>query len=191
MPGGPMLEIEQKFRCPNLDEIRDRLLAAGLAKPDLSNEVDSYFNAPDRDFAVTGEAFRLRQVGDRNALTYKGPKRTDTTAKVRLEIELPVESGQDGVDAAKAMITALGFRPVATVRKSRTAFHSTRNGFAVTICLDRCEGVGSFAEIEILAEETNLLPAEQTVRELSAELGLIEYEPRSYLRMTLETLAGK
>ena len=191
MPGSPMLEIEQKFRCPNPDAIRDRLLVTGLANPDRTEEVDSYFNAPDRDFAVTGEAFRLRQIGDRNALTYKGPKRTDATAKVRLEIELPVEPGQSGADAATAMMTALGFRPVATVRKSRTSFHTTRNGFAVTICLDRCEGVGSFAEIEILAEESNLPMAELTVREYATELGLTDAEPRSYLRMTLEALAGK
>lgn len=191
MPGGLMLEIEQKFHCPNPDAIRERLLAAGLASPEQTNEIDSYFNAPDRDFAVTGEAFRLRQVGDRNALTYKGPKRSDKTAKVRLEIELPVESGQAGADAATAMITALGFRSVATVRKSRMAFHTTRNGFAVTICLDRCEGVGSFAEIEILAEESDLPTAERTVRELAGDLGLTDDEPRSYLRMTLEALAGK
>ena len=186
-----MLEIEQKFQCPNPDAIRDRLLAAGLVPPEQSNEIDSYFNAPDRDFAVTGEAFRLRQVGDRNALTYKGPKRTDTTAKVRLEIELPVEPGQSGADAATAMISALGFRPVATVRKSRTAFRTSRRGYAVTICLDRCEGVGSFAEIEILAEDSDLPAAEATIREFAADLGLTDLEPRSYLRMTLEALAGK
>lgn len=186
-----MLEIEQKFRCPNPEAIRERLLAAGLAQPDETREADTYFNAPDRDFAVTGEAFRLRQVGERNALTYKGPKRTDTTTKVRLEIELPVEHGPSGANAATAMLTALGFRPVAVVRKTRDAFHTTRNGFAVTICLDHCEGVGSFAEIEILAGEADLSAAEQTIRELEAELGLTEREPRSYLRMTLEALAGK
>lgn len=191
MPGGPMLEIEQKFRCPNLDAIQDRLLASGLANPNHTEEVDSYFNAPDRDFAVTGEAFRLRQVGDRNALTYKGPKRIDTTAKVRIEIELPIEPGRTGTESATAMMNALGFRPVATVRKSRTAFHTTRNGLAVTICLDRCEGVGSFAEIEILAGESDLPDAEQTIRDIAAELDLTDREPRSYLRMTLEASAGK
>lgn len=191
MPGRPMLEIEQKFRCPNPDAIREWLLAAGMADPVLSVEIDTYFNAPDRDFAVTGEAFRLRQVGDRNALTYKGPKRTDTTAKVRLEIELPIESGQTGAESATAMMTSLGFQPVTTVRKSRTAFHTTRSGFEVTICLDRCEDVGSFAEVEILAGEADLPKAERTVRELADELGLTDPEPRSYLRMTLEAMASK
>jgi adenylate cyclase class 2 len=191
MPDGPMLEIEQKFRCPNPKAVRDRLRAAGLPEPVDTAEVDSYFNAPDRDFAVTGEAFRLRQVGERNALTYKGPKRTDTTAKVRLEIELPVESGPAGVETATAMLNSLGFRFVAEVRKTRSAFHTTRNGYTVTICLDCCAGIGSFAEIEILAHESELPAAERTIQSFVDELGFTEREPRSYLRMTLEALAGK
>lgn len=191
MPGGPMLEIEQKFRCANPDAVRDRLQAAGLAPPVQTEEVDSYFNAPDRDFAVTGEAFRLRQIGEQNTLTYKGAKRTDTAAKVRLELELPVESGPAGAGTASTMLTALGFRFVATVRKMRLVFQANRNGFAVTICLDRCEGIGSFAEIEILSTESELPAAERTIQELADEFGFTDREPRSYLRMTLEALAGK
>jgi adenylate cyclase class IV len=55
------------------------------------------------------------------------------------------------------------------------------------VALDRVEGLGDFAEIEIVAEtQSELAAAQAAVLTLAADLGLIEMEPRSYLRMALE-----
>jgi adenylate cyclase, class 2 len=184
-----MLEIEVKFRCPDPAAVDARLAALGFGPAAVTSEHDHYYNAPDRDFAVTGEAFRIRRVGDANAFTYKGPKRAGATAKVRTEVELTIADGDVGFETAAALLTGLGYRAVAVVRKSRRSRSSTRSGFAVTVCLDEGEGVGSFAEVEILADEADRVRAEAVVNELATALGLTDVEPRSYLRMTLDAAA--
>ena len=185
-----MLEIELKFRCPDSDAVERQLKAMGISLATQTQEIDHYFRPPDRDFAVTGEAFRLRRVGETNAFTYKGPKRKDTTVKVRTEVELPIQGGGQGADRAIALVTGLGYEPVAVVKKSRKSFHTIKDRFEVTMTLDDCGGVGRFAEIEILAEEADRERAEAVVRSFAAQLGLTDIEPRSYLRMTLDAKEG-
>ena len=85
----------------------------------------------------------------------------------------------------------LGFRPVATIRKSRTPFHLTGKARASKSRSTGPLGLGDFAEIETLAETEPDLPAAQAaVLAMADELGLTEVEPRSYLRMTLEARPG-
>ena len=83
---------------------------------------DQYFAHPARDFAQTDEALRIRTVGDTSFVTYKGPK-LDATSKTRRELELPLAaSDPDGSQFAE-LLAALGFTPVAIVRKQRRKFH--------------------------------------------------------------------
>src|SRR5437867_382772 len=93
-----MLEIEQKFPVPNFDAVRAKLQDLQAAPGELRREVDQYFRPPDRDFAQTGEAVRLRQIGPRNVATYKGPRQAGPV-KTRLEIEVSLA---DGPEAAAA-----------------------------------------------------------------------------------------
>lgn len=71
-----MLEIEQKFRLTGNEPIEAGIAEMGAITLGEIMEEDHYFNAPDRDFAKTGEAFRIRRIGEKNFLTYKGPKTT-------------------------------------------------------------------------------------------------------------------
>lgn len=180
-----MLEIEQKFRVPDHAAVRAALDRLG-APPDAGHvESDHYFDAPDRDFAATGEAFRLRVVEPANVLTYKGPK-LPGPAKTRVEIELAVEPGYAGTEKTVTMLKRLGYRPVRVVRKSRASARLCRDGFAVTVCLDEVFQVGRFVEVEVLADEPRSAAAQAAVLAVAAELGLTDPEPRSYLRMLLE-----
>ena len=88
---------------------------------------DRYFAHPSRDFARTDEALRIRTVGASSFVTYKGPK-IDVTTKTRRELELPLDPGDaDGSQFAE-LLTALGFTPVAVVRKQRCPFHIDHAG---------------------------------------------------------------
>jgi adenylate cyclase class 2 len=177
-----MLEIEQKFRVPDHAAVRRALDRLGAVEHPAHTEVDHYLNAPDRDFAATGEAFRLRRVGDDNRFTYKGPKRPGVV-KTRPEIELTVAGGEAGAGTAMALLAGLGYRPVAVVRKTRTVWTVTPT---VAVCLDAVEAVGTFVEVEALADEEQAKQAEADVRRVAVALGLTDAEPRSYLRMLLE-----
>ena len=180
-----MLEVEVKYRVSDPAAVIAKLAALGAVRAVEAVEADHYFNAPDRDFRTTGEAFRLRRVGDANRFTYKGPKREGPT-KTRTEIELGVEPGDAGAAVAQQLVVSLGYRPVAIVRKTRTTYEFSRGGFDLTVCVDAAEKMGTFVEVEAVCDEGRFADAQSAVLGLAAELGLSEPEPRSYLRMVLE-----
>ena len=153
-------------------------------------DADAYFNAPHRDFAKTDEAFRVRRIGPKNFITYKGPK-TDAQTKTRREIEVALANGVAVADQFQELVTALGFRPVAVVRKRRRVYDLTGGGFTLHICLDDVTGVGQYAEVEIVAPESELDRAKAVVLQVAADLGLTEMERRSYLELLLNQSSGK
>jgi adenylate cyclase, class 2 len=179
-----MLEIEQKFSGVDFADLATRLAKLGARPEEPQVEADQYLNGPDRDFKATGEAFRLRRVGGTALLTYKGPKLPDAV-KVRVELEVPLAAGDTPADDCLVLLKHLGYRPVAVVRKLRRSFHLEHNGFAVTVCLDDVDGVGRFAEVEVLAPEDRIAAASTAVTELATALGLTTVERRSYLGLLL------
>jgi adenylate cyclase, class 2 len=180
-------EVELKYRLADHGELERRLTDLGADRgPEISHE-DIYLSHPSRDFAVTHEALRIRRVGADNRMTYKGPRLSGPT-KTREEIEIAVTSGDAAFHQLARLLENLGFRPVATIRKSRRPFHLHRHGRAIEIALDTALGLGHFAEIETLVETESELPAAQAaIQALAKELDLTEVEFRSYLRMFLES----
>ncbi len=174
-------EVEQKFRVLDADALIARLLRLGVTLGAPVAQCDRYFNHPTLDYAKTDEALRIRRSGDELLVTYKGPK-IDATTKTRREIELPLT----GVDSQWAeLLVALGFRPVAEVRKSRRTGELQRQGLAVEIALDDVERVGAYCELELQSEAVGLDRARQCLQELAAELELADVERRSYLELRL------
>ena len=179
-------EIEVKYRSVDHD-LLGRLLAELDATPISDEEQeDTYFNHPSRDFALTNEAFRIRRIGSENHITYKGPRQPGPT-KTREEIEIGFSEGIEAFKQLSKLFANLGFRPVATVRKRRRSYELLYQGIDVTIGLDRAEGLGEFAEVEVVAPTDAEIPAaQQAILSLAKKLGLTQVEPRSYLRMILE-----
>jgi adenylate cyclase class 2 len=180
-----VLEIEMKFPVADFDRV-ERLLRDWKARPEGEHvESDHYYNAPDRDFARTDEALRLRRIGSENQLTYKGPKHPGPT-KTRTEIELPIAPGDDAAKTCLRLLEHLAYRPSAVVRKTRRTYGLDRSGFAIQACLDDVEEVGRFVEIEIVAPPEQRDIAQQLLLALAAEMQLGQSERRSYLQMLLE-----
>jgi adenylate cyclase class 2 len=180
-----MLEIEMKFAVEDFAPIR-QCLERWQARPDeVLDEADHYYNAPDRDFASTDEALRLRRIGVANIVTYKGPRQAGPT-KTRTEIEVSLEAGAQAANAFCRLLTYLGYRAVAVVRKKRLCYHFGRADFAMQACLDEVEPLGRFVEIEIVAPEEKKTQAQNVLLQVAAELGLNNMERRSYLQMYLE-----
>ena len=185
-----MLEVEVKYRTADWSPILEQL-RQWQAEFQLSREdTDTYFNAPDRDFKQTDEAVRLRQIGEQNFLTYKGPKR-DTATKTRREIEVPLAPGAAAAALAQEWLLSLGYRRVATVCKNRQLWRFQRAGMAVEACLDELPEIGQFVELEIQAEESCFAEAQAVVLQTATELGLHDQERRSYLEIILQRQEGK
>src|SRR5262245_45217914 len=107
-----MLEVEMKFPVPEFAAVEQRLAAWGSSPAAVLHEADHYFNAPDRDFAQTDEALRLRRIDSANFVTYKGPK-WDKQTKTRTEVEVPLAEGATAAHDFMQLLQHLGYRPVA------------------------------------------------------------------------------
>jgi adenylate cyclase class 2 len=180
-------EVEQKFPLADRAEVRRRLVTLGAEFADPLEQADTYFAHPARDFARTDEALRLRQVGEWNFVTYKGPK-LDSQTKTRREIELSLDCGPVAAEQFADLLLALGFRRVLTVHKTREPGHLLRGGHEVHIALDHVERLGDFLELEIAASDVSLSAAQAVLAGLVAELKLQASERRSYLELLLEAM---
>ena len=179
------LEVEMKFPVPDLAAVRRELVVLGAKQHATETNIDTYLAHPARSFAETDEALRVRQIGPRVFVTYKGPK-LDATTKTRVEIELELHADSARPAELLQFWRLLGFVPVREVRKDREVLHLDWQGRAVHACLDRVAGVGEYLELEISAEPEQLAESRQAIETLAARLKLRESERRSYLELLLE-----
>jgi adenylate cyclase class 2 len=177
-------EVEQKFPLADVAAVLRRLDELGAKAAGTVEQVDQYFNHPARDFAQTDEALRLRSVGEKNFITYKGPK-LDAATKTRREIELPLANGQAALAQFAELLTALGFRSVATVKKTRRLFHIAWQEKNAEAAVDDVAGVGHYLELELSATEAEVEAAKSCIASLASRLGLVATERRSYLELLL------
>jgi len=167
----------------DLDAVRERLRAAGAERLAAVEQVDTYYDAPHRDFAESDEALRVREerpregadgtgadgdgCGHGNAaetrLTYKGPL-VEAASKTREEFETAVGDG----DAIRGVLDGVGFAPAATVRKDRECYDL--DGYTVT--LDRVADVGTYVEVEREATESEVKTVREGAVDVLRRLGL-------------------
>ena len=190
-----MYEVELKLRADH-ESVRAALDDAGATLDRRVRQVDTYYDAPHRDFAETDEALRLREevrerlgksgpesatgseeradVADAESttrVTYKGPL-VEAKSKTREEHETAVADG----DEAAGILAGLGFEPAAVVEKDRTFF--TLDGY--TVSLDRVDGLGEFVEIEAETAESDDIGE---VREGAADvLRRLGFDPDDQIR---------
>ncbi|MEF8881579.1 MAG: class IV adenylate cyclase [Halapricum sp.] len=169
-----MYEVEVKVRADH-DRLRGRLGEIDAEHVETVDQVDTYYDAPHRDFAATDEAFRVRAESKdsetETKITYKGP-RVEAESKTREEFETHVGDGE----TMRAIAESLGFEPAVTVRKERERFEAS--GFTVT--LDSVEGLGEFLEVETeVAAEADVETARERAFELLEDLDL---EPDEQIR---------
>lgn len=174
-----MYEVEVKVPA-DIAAVRGRLDALGAEARGTVEQSDTYFDHPGRSFANTDEALRIRRADGRATLTYKGPK-VDEASKTRRELETVI----DDAEAARAILDALGFEPVAEVRKTRDRY--ALDGYVVT--LDAVDGVGEFVEVEAEGEEADIGALRDGAK---AVLDRLDLDPAdqvraSYLELLLNT----
>ena len=172
-----MLEIELKVKAPDLDKVRQRLREHNSVFIGKVHEHDIYYNAPHRDFEVTDEAMRVRYTDERAVVTYKGAKIKKFGLKAREELNTAVESGT----VFETMLARLGFVKTAEVNKWRENYRYDK----AMISLDTVEELGTFVEIEVIAESEESDAADQ-IGKISKEIG-VHGEPilASYLELLL------
>jgi len=177
-----MLEVELKVQIPSLDPVREQLAQRNARPLGKVHEHDVYYNAPHRDFRITDEAVRVRYTGDHAVVTYKGPKIKKFGLKAREELNFAVESGE----SFETMLDRLGFTKTLEVDKWRETYTLG----TASVSLDTVDGLGTFAEIEVMVQDESDYPAEQIGR-IAREIG-VDGEPilASYLELLLAKKAA-
>ncbi|MCC9605371.1 class IV adenylate cyclase [Blastopirellula sp. JC732] len=178
-------EVELKFPVDDLRRVEAALAGLGAEIDIPVKQSDFYYGHPSRDFAQTDEALRIRKVGSKNIITYKGPK-IDATTKTRREIEVPLVSGSEGAANIIKMLESLGFSQVAEVTKNRRKANLNFADQQVEVALDEVKGLGEFVELEISTDEAGVDAARTVINQLAEKLGLSGSERRSYLELILE-----
>ncbi|MEF8814353.1 MAG: class IV adenylate cyclase [Halovenus sp.] len=160
-----MYEVELKVEA-DADGVRERLVELDAKPCGTVRQEDTYYDAPDRDFAETDEALRVRtESADGNtstALTYKGPL-VDAVSKTREEAETDVGDPE----AVRNILSGLGYEPAATVSKRRERY--LVDGCTVTV--DDVNGLGEFVEVE-LETDGDIDAARERVATVLERLGL-------------------
>jgi len=145
-----MYEVEVKVRADH-EAVRSRLDESGADYLGRVTQVDTYYDAPHREFAETDEALRIRVErsadGEETVVTYKGPL-LEAASKSREEHETAVADPA----AMRGVLDGLGFEPAATVEKERERFGL--EGYTVT--LDAVDGLGTFVEVETETDDENI-----------------------------------
>ena len=135
-----MIESELKIPVDALDEIRRRLgeIAAERISPS-EREVNILFDTVNGRLAASGQVLRIRRIGGRHILTFKGPASYDGAIKQRREIEIEISSSEH----LSEILHALGYAPGMRYEKERESWQLG----TVRIDLDHTP-MGDFVEIE-------------------------------------------
>jgi adenylate cyclase class 2 len=182
-----MYEVEQKFRVDDWSKTLKKVREMNAKIRDPISQTDQYYAHPSRDFGETDEALRIRRVGDKNWITFKGP-RVDNTTKTREELELILPDGS--ADQFGKLFSLLGFLPVAVVRKERFHADLTWQDRNCKVAFDDVEGIGKYIEVETMAEPEDYEAAKACLDSLAATLGLADGERRSYLELVWERISA-
>lgn len=143
-------EVEVKVPVASLVPVRKSLRKAGATYLGTVLQTDRYFDTRDKLLLKGDRGLRLRcvrvlrsgrgRVDRRPLLTYKGPARTESRAKIRREIQTHI----DDADGVAEIFRSCGLRHVLTVQKRRASYRLGR----CLVELDHLPMIGSFVEVE-------------------------------------------
>ncbi|MGL5525853.1 MAG: class IV adenylate cyclase [Aeromonas veronii] len=164
-------EVEFKYQLTDRPAFLKALLALNpeiMLEDNL--EQDRYFDTPDDALAQAGKSLAIRtmQPSGIHLWIVKGPE-TDRCEAVNI----------NNADKAVSMLLTMNYRQILVITKRRSIYFL--GPFHVT--LDHLAEIGDFAELAIMTDDEERLPAfRQQLLALADQLGLSPdaQEPRSY-----------
>src|SRR5262245_36154377 len=179
----PVIEVELKARVGDPAALLAKLRRRADGEPNIYR--DTYYDFPDRRLDnADRQLVRLRVIeserGDRCLWTFKGAM-LDTATTPELETEVA------RADAAEAILTALGLRPVISFTKRCEHFTFDAHGRRIVASVVRVPELrGTFVELESCVPDTGQAgAAHRAIRRVLGDLDLTEtdLEPLFYVDM--------
>ncbi len=170
MAASTPVETETKLRLADRKAFESRLAALGAVPGALDEERNVLYDAADGRLRRKGCALRIRTIGARGLLTWKGPAGVVSGVKSRRELE----TGVDSPERLGEVLAELGLDPRFTYEKRRTTWRFADPARPLVV-VDETP-IGLFAEVE---------GEDGAVRVLCAELGVPERDWISESYVTL------
>lgn len=172
-------EVEFKYQLTDRPAFLKALLALNpeiMLEDNL--EQDRYFDTPDDALAQAGKSLAIRTMQPSGIQLWivKGPE-TDRCEAVNI----------NNADKAVSMLLTMNYRQILVITKRRSIYFI--GPFHVT--LDHLAGIGDFAELAIMTDDEERLPAfRQQLLALADQLGLSPdaQEPRSYRTLYMQAI---
>lgn len=172
-------EVEFKYQLTDRPAFLKALLALNpeiMLEDNL--EQDRYFDTPDDALAQAGKSLAIRTMQPSGIQLWivKGPE-TDRCEAVTI----------NDADKAVSMLLTMNYRQILVITKRRSIYFI--GPFHVT--LDHLAGIGDFAELAIMTDDEERLPAfRQQLLALADQLGLSPdaQEPRSYRTLHMQAI---
>lgn len=151
-----MIEIESKFKLAS-GITRDNLITIlknqFIAPISSKHQIDTVFLLPEQVDAPIVPGSKIMRVRDVLNPETGELRRSLMTLKIEGQTKLASDEYEFAVDdgnAARQMLTALGWQEVVTVDKIRLESKTEK----YTICIDEVAGLGLFIELEVLTEDS-------------------------------------
>ena len=151
-----MIEIESKFKLSD-NMTRDKLIAIlksqFITSISSKRQIDTVFLLPEQVDAPIVPGSKIMRVRDVLNPETGELQQSLMTLKVEGQAKLASDEYEFAVDdgnAARQMLTALGWQEIVTVDKVR--LESKTEDY--TICIDEVAGLGLFIELEVLTEDS-------------------------------------
>ncbi|GAA1390997.1 hypothetical protein GCM10009639_20310 [Kitasatospora putterlickiae] len=165
-------EVEQKFRLLSpAAELKARLTALGATPGRPARQVDTYYNAPHRDFLdneVVSEWLRVRVEDGAASVNFKRFHPIASPVKTHCD---EYESAVADAEAVRRLLDSLDFTELTVVDKTREEWHLD----GIAVAFDTVAGLGDFVEFEFKGDADTVPQAtarlEAFISTLDAALG--------------------
>lgn len=165
------MEVEAKILEINVEEVKKKLVELGAKLEYKEMQICKILDFDDKRLHKKDEIIRVRKIGDKVELTFKGPTEKIGNVKSREEIETHVED----FDKALEIFEKIGLTPVRSYEKYRESYKLGN----ITFELDNFPNVSipPFLEIEGSSREE--------VEEMAEKLGFKKEELKSFTGIEL------
>ena len=135
-----MIEIEVKIPFFDTPDVQNKLQEHGaVLERERFLQEDVLYDHPLVSLRSKKQGLRIRTVGKKHFITFKGTPKKSRKFKIREEFETEFKN----IKQMKKILKSLGFHPVFSYEKFRTRFRAKK----LVICLDETEA-GNFLELE-------------------------------------------
>ncbi|MFI0411842.1 class IV adenylate cyclase [Actinomadura sp. 3N508] len=164
------IEIEQKYPITNPDALRAVLTDRGGKPRPVVRQVDTYYNAPHRDFLdapVITEWLRIRQCDDGASLNFKKWHLGEDGKATHCD---EYETAVTDAEALRRTLRHLDYTEMVTVDKAREEWDLPDG--RIVIAFDTLAGHGAFVEFEFKADADTVPAAIDELTAFISELGV-------------------